>query len=598
MMLLVVLFQLNHGLGGTDLGAQTLPATTTGWQVINPSQPTTLSVLLALEQLIINVDQSGADGTAALTARINALIGVTGNNLGIFNEGIFPDNEDVKDVLQASETLIKNNQEAINAETQARINGDATLQTNLDAEANTRQAKDDQLTFLITTEIADRQQGDAALQANIDAEANTRKLADDAIEDRLDIMEGDDTTVGSIAKAEKDAKDYADAAVANEAQLRATADANLQTQINALQSAFDYKGIVKAGGVIETVDVASPNNGVLFQNASFQTGDFYKVNADLTITFNGGSSIDVTTGDGLVAITDVAATAAVASNFQKFDNTEASDILREGMLDGTTIEKTGAGVVQVVPGGIGTTQLSSDVVDDINDSFKKSLSNQSITGDRTLNHITDVTNGPSFNMYFKRTSNNAAASTGTQRVLLLEHTTKTIGSGDPSNPCIADVITASMTYDGNCQDGSVLITAANFEANGKVGTNVLATGAFGRADQPHNGLNAGLTGQAENAAISNVGLFGYGKVGGVGNDRGVFGAISNLASIEAYAVYRALNPIPYTDAAGIFDADKNLTDAGNKAIVANGDSVFYGGELLIPSAFELTGLTDGDKKSY
>ena len=522
------IISVKHGLGGTDLGAQTLPATTTGWQAINPSQATTLSVLLALEQLIIDVDQSGADGTAALTTRINALIGVLGSDMGSFNGSIYPDSSSVKVLFQATEDLIQTNINDINAETQARISGDATLQSNLDAEASIRQGKDDQLTFLINTEIADRQQGDATLQANINAEANTRKLADDALDDRLDIIEGDDTTVGSIAKAEKDAKDHADAAVANEANLRAAADANLQAQVDALQSAFDYKGLINDQGKIESADPTNPNNGLLFQNAAFQTGDFYKVNAALTISFNGGTSIDVAIGDGLVATKDIPATSAVASDFQKFDNTESADIIREGMLDGITIQKS-AGKVQVVPGSIGRTQLDATFVSEHDDKFSKTASDQTVSGDRNKVFVTDTGSDSSFNVYFKRDSTAVAANNGTQRVILAEHNVSTQGSANPLAPSLAHVTTMAAHYQGTCTDTSVAMAGGNFEANGKVGTAIYATGVYGLAVSAQNGINVGMTGQAENAGFSNIGVYGFAKEGGVGRDRGGYFAVSNLS---------------------------------------------------------------------
>jgi len=55
---------------------------------------------------------------------------------------------------------------------------------------------------------------EAALKSQVDAEQSARIAADDAIDSRLDIIEGADTVVGSIAKAQKDAQDYADAKVA------------------------------------------------------------------------------------------------------------------------------------------------------------------------------------------------------------------------------------------------------------------------------------------------------------------------------------------------------------------------------------------------
>ena len=593
------IISVKHGLGATDLGAQTLPASTTGWQIIQPSQATTLAVLLALEQLIIDVDVSGADGTAALTARINALIGVLGSDMGTFTGTLYPDNEDVKDLFQTTEDLIQTNINDINAETLARQQGDATLQSALDSEINSRKAGDTALQNALDAEIVNRQQGDNTLQAAIESEANARTLADNALDARLDIVEGDDTTVGSIAKAEKDAKDYADGIVSNEASLRAAADVNLQTQIDALQSAFDYKGLVNDQGKIESADPTNPNNGLLFQNAAFQTGDFYKMNAAITIVFNGGSSIDVAIGDGLVATKDIPATSAVSADFQKFDNTESADIIREGMLDGITIQKS-AGKVQVVPGSIGRTQLDATFVAEHDDKLSMTADDQTISGDRNKVFVTDTGSDASFNMYFKRDSTAVAPNNGTQRVILAEHNVSTQGSGNPLAPSLAHVTTMAAHYQGTCIDTSVAMAGGNFEANGKVGTAIYATGVYGLAVSAQNGINVGMTGQAENAGFSNIGVYGFAKEGGVGRDRGGYFAVSDLSAF-AYAAARAADPIPYNDAAIIADAGKIGAGSATKSLVAVGDALFYGGKVEVPSASadgEAVNLGDIKAKEY
>jgi hypothetical protein len=70
---------------------------------------------------------------------------------------------------------------------------------------------------LVTTQELEYVSGvTSGIQAQIDAEESARISADNALDGRLDIIEGADTVEGSVAKAEKDAKDYADAAVAQE----------------------------------------------------------------------------------------------------------------------------------------------------------------------------------------------------------------------------------------------------------------------------------------------------------------------------------------------------------------------------------------------
>lgn len=590
---------VNTGTTSTELGAQTLPIDPNQFSVV--SGTTTLAILKSLELYVINATSQNGGDVIAINTRINSLLGVSGaaNNLGTFARGIFPNNTSTKAVLQASEDqvlLATSDRAAIRSEF-ATV--DANLSSSIANESSARAAADQSITTNLNAEIS---RATAAEQANttaISTEESARIAADSALDSRLDIVEGSDTTVGSIAKAEKDAKDYTDAQVSNEANARATADANLQTQIDALQSAFDYKGFVNSQGKIESADASDPNDGLLFANASFQTGDFYKMNAAITISFNGGSSIDVSVGDGLFATKDIGATAAVAADFHKFDNTEAADIIREGMLDGVTIEKL-AGVVKVVDGSIGRTQLDATFVAEHDDKFSLTEDDQTVSGDRNKFFITDSGSAASFNLYLKRDSTSSSASAGTQRVILAEHNVSTNGSGNALLPSLAHVTTMSSHYQGSCVDNSVAMAGGNFEANGKAGTAIYATGVYGLAVSAQNGINVGMTGQAENAGFSNIGVYGFAKEGGVGRDRGGYFAVSNLSAF-AYAASRATDPIPYNDAAIIADAGKIAGGSTTKAIVAVGDVIMYGGKVEVPSASadgEAVNLGDIKAKEY
>ena len=155
----------------------------------------------------------------------------------------------------AADTTLQGN---IDAEATARSNADTTLQGNIDAEATARGNADTALTgrvnninsatgisgdtytapvssnFLgsttslaaadlaldaaiktnvdgLSTEATARANADTALQQNIDSEATTRANADNALDSRLDVIEGDSSTIGSVAKAEADAKAHAQA---------------------------------------------------------------------------------------------------------------------------------------------------------------------------------------------------------------------------------------------------------------------------------------------------------------------------------------------------------------------------------------------------
>ena len=108
------------------------------------------------------------------------------------------------------------------------------------------------------------------------------------------------------------------------------------------------------------------------------------------------------------------------------------------------------------------------------------------------------------------------------------------------------------------------------------------------------GINSAVTGVAQNAGISNIGITGFGKAGGIGKDRGGVFSLSDLEFLS-YAGYRSANPISYPDVALIADAG---TSATGKAFVAVGDSIFEGGSVTVPSASANTDAVNlGDIKS-
>lgn len=176
---------------------------------------------------------------------------------------------------EAGDSTLQSN---LDAEESAREAADSTLQSNIDAEAATRLAADNDLQAAIDQEVSDREaavsaeqsareSADSALDARLDileadpttktyvdgevfdlqsqidalgsssagdlaAETAARESADNALDARLDTLEGADTVEGSVAKAEKDAKDHADSIVATEQAAREAADTSLQNQIN------------------------------------------------------------------------------------------------------------------------------------------------------------------------------------------------------------------------------------------------------------------------------------------------------------------------------------------------------------------------------
>lgn len=95
------------------------------------------------------------------------------------------------------------------------------------------------LEVLIDTEELAREDADAN-------EQQARMDADDVLDGRLDIIEGSDSVEGSVAKAEKDAKDYADSLMATEEQAREAADAAIDGRLDVLEADPTTKTYVDA----------------------------------------------------------------------------------------------------------------------------------------------------------------------------------------------------------------------------------------------------------------------------------------------------------------------------------------------------------------
>jgi cytoskeletal protein CcmA (bactofilin family) len=141
---------------------------------------------------------------------------------------------------------------AIAVEETRALAAEATLQTNITAEASSRASADTTLQSNIDSEASSRASADTTLQGNIDTEASSRASADSAIQSELDATQSGAglaaggsysanastnylTSVGSLVAADEaldtQAKANADA-ISSEASTRASADTTLQSNID------------------------------------------------------------------------------------------------------------------------------------------------------------------------------------------------------------------------------------------------------------------------------------------------------------------------------------------------------------------------------
>ena len=562
-----------------ELGSHTLPIDGTQFTSITGS--TIGEIAKKLEDLILQVESSGNSGTAIVNTRLSTLSGVAGNSMAVIG-ALFSDNSTIKDLFIETEALLQagiTDRAAIRSEF---ASADTSLQNSINAETAARIGA-------ILTESNTRYAQDQTLQANIDTvstnlitESQTRFFNDNAIDARLDIIEGGSNVSGSISKAQSDAQSFASNAVSNEAIARQQADSNLQIQIDSISSAFLYKGYIGSDGRIVHIDPLHANNGVLFENLTLFNGDFYKVSSDLTITFGDSSTIDVNSGDGLLGIEDITGGNVNATHIHKTDNTESADILREGMLDDTTIEKV-AGIIKVKADSIDRSKLNDSVEADIDSKVEKAGDTMSgaLKIDKTVLANEGYVGGYDFAAHVKQKSIDTASLTDTQRALLVENEVYTDGSGNPLDLDYANATTSASHYKGGSSNMTVATVGSYSEGSvTNAGAAIYATGTYGVSTSTQLGVNAGGTFVAQNAATSNLGVFAFSDTAGALNNRAAYFALApdNL-DLDGYRVARVGNPLPIQDAAVVID---DYTGASH-ALYVNGKSSFVG-KVVIPNS--------------
>ena len=571
-------FSLDFGTSASQIGAQSVPVDVNSFNNLAPS--TVLEALTQLETLVEAVDVAASGGQATISTRLDNLSGVTGANLTTFTQGLFNDNKNIKENLQESETLHKSaiqDRAAIRSENSAestRVDAailtektraeaaEATLQANLDAEAVSRAT------------------GDATQQANLLSEAITRSSADTALSDRLDVVEG--TGAGSVAKAQTDAQNYADAAVLVEKGRAEAAEAALDLKIdNLAEGDITFVGQVDASGVVSIrqarIDAGDTRNGQNIDAIDIVAGEEFVVSADTTLSL-GGTSLVVEQGDKLMAVDDISSGGATDV---KFNVVQASgSAISVANIDGVRIEKTAGGKLDIVADSIDRVQLASDVEDDIDDKRSRTLAN-AIVSDGDTHFVSSTSTGAQQNVYFKREQTASDALSDTARTILGELHVSSNGSGSALAPSYAHTTTMATHYNGNCVDLSMVIAGGNFEANGSAATATQATGIYGTAIKPQLGVNVGGTFVADGAAVSNLGAFGFASTDGAGADRGLYGAVANL-DVATFSATRTADPVPHNDVAVV--ADAKYAPAGSKALYAYGDVILEGGNVTVPSA--------------
>ena len=133
----------------------------------------------------------------------------------------------------------------MNDEKTRAVGAENSLNAKLDfVKSNVDGAALDSLTEIVTAfQAADGNLNNAItnISANINAglyeEITSRRAADSSLDSRIDVLQGDENTAGSVNKALKDAKDYALGQVNNEKTRAVGAEGSLQNRLSAEESA-------------------------------------------------------------------------------------------------------------------------------------------------------------------------------------------------------------------------------------------------------------------------------------------------------------------------------------------------------------------------
>ncbi|AUR84601.1 hypothetical protein NVP1061O_20 [Vibrio phage 1.061.O._10N.286.55.C2] len=571
-------FNLVFGTGASDLGGQTIPHGAT-FTVISPDSDTA-DAMEKLEAFAVSVQSSANANNTALETRLNNLSGVTGSNMGTFTGGLFADNQNIKQLLQVSETAHESatsDRAAIRSEAVSRA---SVVDAAITSEANTRSSADTTLQNNIDSEAVTRATADAGLQSSLTNEAITRSSADSTLQSNIDSEEALRVSADSTLQLNINA----------EATARTVADDALQDQINSLaDSNIELAGTVDGSGVFNSVDGASDSrNGQSFVSIGMKAGEEVVFSASVTLLGN-----DFKLNDKLmVKVATITAGAMALTDFV-YKKGDGSDITRAN-LGSSTVDLNSSDQLRVKPDSIGRDELDSSIEADVDDKVSLTADAQTITGKGLKIEQSDSELGSSYGLYLKKTQTGSGALTGTARGLLIENWVESNGSGNPALPCYAHN-TITSHYGGDAVDLSVVLAGAYCEANAKSTSAINAIGSYSVATDAQLGVNIGAFAAAENGATSNVSMLAYASTDGVGADRGVVGAVTSQ-SLAVYSASRVADPFPYNDIAIV--ADAKYAPAGSKAFYSYGDVVMQGGTVSVPSAtVDASAVNLGDIKA-
>ena len=131
--------------------------------------------------------------------------------------------------------------------------------------------------------------------------------AEGALSSRLDVVEGDSSVVGSIAKAQSDAQAFATNAIAFQANIRVAAEAVLNLKMdNLAEGDITFVGQIESDGLVSIrqarIDAGDTRNGQNVAAISISAGETFIIKSSMTLSYTDGTTADYEAGDKLMAV--------------------------------------------------------------------------------------------------------------------------------------------------------------------------------------------------------------------------------------------------------------------------------------------------------
>lgn len=151
------------------------------------------AVIQAFDELKGNVD-SEHDSLEEVVNELHGLRDATDKSFEIFQEKA---EEETANRIQGDNTLQQN----IDTEKQERIDADTQLRNDLTTEVNRAKASENALAASIQAEATKRENDDNTIKDNLNAEVTRATAKENEIKAEVDVINGDSTTEGSFRKA-------------------------------------------------------------------------------------------------------------------------------------------------------------------------------------------------------------------------------------------------------------------------------------------------------------------------------------------------------------------------------------------------------------